>query len=159
MTKKLHIPMSPTELPQQRIHEVLEFAERPEPFDCIVGYGAVPTSAIPKNGPSSPIYLAQVEWAWSPMHSRVSAYYLHRGRSHWVLWLRSYDDNYGCWDWQAIGCVPKKGVSQRQAATFLLMEMWKHEISDGGLDQFHWINENEYLSVAELMAIARAIWT
>jgi hypothetical protein len=76
-----------------------------------------------------------------------------------VLWLRSYDDNYGCWDWQAIGCVPKKDVSQRQAAAFLLMEMWKHEISDGGLDQFHWINENEYLSVAELMAIARAVWT
>ena len=89
MTNNPHIPMSHTQLPQQRIHEVLEFVEHPEPFNSTVGYGAVPTSAIPKNGPSSPIYLAQVEWAWSPMHSRVSAYYLHRGRSHWVLWLRN----------------------------------------------------------------------
>ena len=29
---------------------------------------------------------------------------------------------------------------------------------DGNLDHFHWINAGAYLSVAEVMAIAREVW-
>jgi hypothetical protein len=38
MTREPKIPMSPTELPQQRIHEVIDLPKRPEPFDCDVCY-------------------------------------------------------------------------------------------------------------------------
>ena len=37
MTRQPKIPMSPAELPQQRIHEVITLPPKPEPFDCIVG--------------------------------------------------------------------------------------------------------------------------
>jgi hypothetical protein len=158
MTTNPDIPMSPDELPQQRIHEVVQLPERPEPFDCLVGYSAVPAEAIPEDGPRSPSYLAQVEWAWSPMHNRLDAYYLHRGRRHWVLWVRYWDDNWGHWDWVAAACVPRKGVSEREAAVHLLLELWKHEVIEADLDHFHWINEDVYLSVAELAAIGRHVW-
>ena len=158
MTREPKIPMSPTELPQQRIHEIVGLPERPEPFDCLVGYGAVSGDIIPKSGPRSPEYLAQVEWAWSPMHNRLDAYYLHSGRKHWLLWSRYWDDNWGKWEWTVVGCVGKKGVSERQAAVYLLVEFWKEEAEENGVDQFHWINEHGFLTVAELAAIAREVW-
>jgi hypothetical protein len=158
MTKQPTIPMSPEALPQQRIHEVVGLPERPEPFDCLVGYGEVPKKIIPKSGPSSPLYLGQVEWAWSPMHIRLDAYYLHRGRTHWLLWSRYWDDNWGKWGWAAVACVAKKDVSERQAAVHLLVEFWKEEAEESSVDHYHWINEDGYLSVAELAAIAREVW-
>ncbi len=109
------IPMSPDELPQQRIHEVVSLPERPKPFDCHVGYGGVPEDIIPKQAARTSIYLCQVEWAWSPMHNRLDAYYLHRGRSHWLLWTRYWDDNWGKWEWIVAACVPKKDVTGRSS--------------------------------------------
>jgi hypothetical protein len=158
MTTDPKIPMSPSELPQQRIHEVIDLPKRPEPFDCLVGYGEVPNKIIPKCGPRSPLYLGQVEWAWSPMHNRLDAYYLHRGRTHWVLWSRYWDDNWGKWGWAAVACTAKKGVSERQAAVHLLIEFWKEEAEESDVDKYHWINEDGYLSIAEIAAIAREVW-
>jgi hypothetical protein len=40
-------------------------------------------------------YLCQVEWAWSPMHSRISSYYIHRGHTYWILWERLLDQDWG----------------------------------------------------------------
>ena len=158
MTRQPKIPMLPSQLPQQRIHEVVDLPERPVPFDCLVGYGAVPDNIIPKGGPRSPTYLAQVEWAWSPMHNRLDAYYLHRGRSHWILWSRYWDDNWGKWEWAAAACVRKKGVSENEAAVHLLIEFWKEEAEENHVDHYHWINESGFLSIAELAAIAREVW-
>ncbi len=89
MTREPKIPMLPSELPQQRMHEAVGLLPRPEPFDCKAGYWDYPSGSAPKNQPRNPTYLCQVEWAWSPLHNRLDAYYLHRGRSHWSLWLRS----------------------------------------------------------------------
>ena len=158
MTREPKIPMSPEALPQQRIHEVVGLPERPEEFDCEVGYGVSPNSEMPKNVPTSWTYLCQVEWAWSPMNNRLDAYYLHRGRTHWSLWSRYWDDNWGQWSDMAIGCVPRRGVTEPQAAFYLLLEFWTGEVTDNSLDEFHWINETEYLSVADLAAIAREVW-
>ena len=58
----------------------------------------------------------------------------------------------------AVGCVHRQGVSEYQAATYLLLELWREEVLDNGLDQFHWVNEAEYLTVADLAAITREIW-
>jgi hypothetical protein len=99
MTQTPVIPMSPDQLPQQRIHEVVGLIQRPDPFKFSVGYGSVPENARGKGTPKSAAYLAQVEWAWSPMHNRLDAYYLHRGRRHWVLLSQYWDDNWGKWEW------------------------------------------------------------
>lgn len=158
MTREPKIPMSPTELPQQRIHEVVGVPERPAEFDCEVGYGVVSDNAIPKNAPTNSTYLCQVEWAWSPAHNRIDAYYLHRGRSHWSLWSKYWDDNWMEWKQVAIGCVPRRGIDQKQAAVYLLLEFWVFDAKEVGVDKFHWINEDGYLSIAELAAIAREVW-
>jgi len=155
MTREPKIPMSPSELPQQRVHEVVDLPPRPEPFDCKAGYRDYPSGSAPRNQPRNPTYLCQVEWAWSPMHNRLDAYYLHRGSSHWSLWSRYWD---GKWEWVTAACVHRRGVTEKQAAVYLLLEFLKHEVRESDLDQFHWINEGEYISVAELMAIAREVW-
>ena len=159
MTNDPHIPMSPDELPQQRIHEVVELPDRPEPFDCLVGYGCkAPQKAPSEFEPNSPIYLGQTEWAWDPMHCRLEGYYLERDRDYWVLWARYWSDNEGDWGWATAACVATKGVSEDQAAVHLLIEFWKYEAKESWLDHFHWINEDAFLSVAQLAAIGRATW-
>jgi hypothetical protein len=158
MNREPKIPMRPEDLPQQRIREVVGLPERPAEFKFDVGYGCSPQGGAPRAGISSSIYLCQVEWAWSPMHNRIDAYYLHRGRSEWSLWSKYWDDNWGKWEDICVGHVHRRGVNQMQAAAYLLLEFWKYDVQNGGVDCFHWINEAEYLTVADLAAIARAVW-
>ena len=63
MIREPKIPMSPEDLPQQRIHEVVTLPKRPAEFDCKVGYELSPHGELPKNAPTKSTYLCQVEWA------------------------------------------------------------------------------------------------
>ena len=52
------------------------------------------------------------------MNARISAYYLstNRERTHWFLWLRQYDDNWGRWDESVIDlCATMKKVPSEVA--------------------------------------------
>ena len=158
MTREPKTPMSPPELPQQRIHEVVGLPERPEPFDSHVGYGVFSDNAVPQNAPTNSTYLCQVEWAWSPAHNRLDAYYLHRGRSHWSLWTKFWDNNLMGWEQFTVGYVPRRGADQKQAAVYLLLEFWTFDAQENSVDEFHWINEDGFISIAELAAIAREVW-
>ena len=149
--KNPNIPMTPEQLPQQRVYEVKKLPQRPEPFPCTV---EVPQEAVPKKGPHIATYLGQVEWAWSPMNNSLECYYLHRGRKYWVLWLRHFSENWCRWEWHPIACVHHKGISEKEAAVYLLMTAWKNL----ECDKYHWINEEGFLSIAELEAIARKVW-
>ena len=158
MTREPKIPMSPEQLPQQRIHEVIDLPERPAKFEFNVDYGCSPQDVQSISGSKNACYLCQTEWAWSPMHNRLDAYYLHKGKTQWSLWLKYWDDNWGAWQDTRIGTVHRRGVDQKQAAIYLLLEFWAFDAKEGDLDQYHWINEEGYLSVAELEAIARVVW-
>lgn len=74
--------MSPSRLPKQRVVALTDLSNRPEPFESVVGYEEKPPGVRLCNGPKKTTYLGQVEWAWSPMHERIDAYYLHKGRRH-----------------------------------------------------------------------------
>ena len=152
------IPMRPELFPQQRVYEVLTLPQRPEPFNCIAGFGEVPQDAVPKNGPRSAIFLGQVEWAWSPMHNRIDIYYLHRGRRYWILWNRYWCEDWYKWEWQPVACVHHKGISEKQAAVYLLMAFWQNQAHERECDKFHWIGGEGFFSVAGLEAIAREVW-
>ena len=158
MTREPKIPMSPEELPQQRIHEVVALPKRPAEFDFKVGYELFPYGELPKNAPTNSTYLCQVEWAWSPAHSRLDAYYLHRGQTHWSLWTKFWDDNWMKWEQITVGYVPRRGADQKQAAVYLLLEFWAYDAQENSVDEFHWINEDGFISIAELAAIARKVW-
>ena len=160
MTRKPTIPMSPDELPQQRIHEVISLPERPSEFSSYVNYGDMPEGTVSKNPPRNAIYLCQVEWAWSPAHNRLDTYYLNRGRTHWSLWSRYLDDN-NCpwkWIWVPVGCVPFADWDERTVAIHLLIDFWRFDAKEGDVDQFHWINDTDLLTVADLLAISREVW-
>jgi hypothetical protein len=159
MTNDPRIPMAPSQLPQQRIHEVVDLLSKPDQFDYHVGYGRkVPDSNYSHDEPADAEYLAQVEWAWDPNHTRLEAYYLDHGADHWVLWVRYWSDNDWAFKWIVVGYVADHGVSQEEAAVHLITEFWKDEAEESSLDHFHWINEAEYLSVAQMAAIGRAVW-
>lgn len=159
MSAAPRIPMRVEELPQQRVTLVVPLPARPAGF---VGLGNPPACVRPPaRMPSSARYIGQVEWAWSPMHMRIDAYYLstNRARTHWFLWLRLYDDNWGRWDAPQIYAHAVKGkVEATVAATYLLMDAWSADALQIELDHFHWINNACLLSVEELGAIGREVW-
>ena len=99
--------------------------------------------------------------AGSTINACLGAYYLssNRARTHWILWLRSYDDNWGRWAEPHIYAhAPRQNVSAKVAATYLLLDAWSANIAEYELDRFHWINKAAFLSVEELVAISRIAW-
>ena len=43
-------------------------------------------------------FICKLEWSWTPFNERVESYYLHLGRTHWILWRKPFDDNWGRWE-------------------------------------------------------------
>ena len=159
--KKPTIPMLPELLPQQRIFALPYFVERPQPFDSVVGYDVKPQGVRLRKGPSNPDYLGQLEWAWSPNHGRVYAFYLHKGRYYWMLWLYWYDDNSwecGKWNWMAAGYVPRAQATRKQAAIHLLIDYLRFEKADCEIEHHHWINETGELDSSEWRMIGLHVW-
>ena len=154
-----NIPLKPEDLPQQRIYSIDPLPDKPDSQITLVEYGDSPPF-IAKKMNKNARYLCQVEWSWSPMHSRISAYHLTRGRQFWVLWESSFDenDNPGGWSDYPVAFIPLKAVSEEQASVYLLMERWQFEQTDYALECFHWINESECLTVSEIKAISMVVW-
>lgn len=164
MSRLPKIPMLPTEVPQQRIYEVVSLPSRPIPFDFKVGYENFSPDVVPKQGvPRSPELLVQVEWAESPMNNGIDAFYLQARKKYWVLWLRTFDDNSYPWQWhwQAIGYCNRTNVDRVVAAIHLLMEFWKFtgDLQENNVNDklFDWINEEGLLSIADIRAIVREL--
>lgn len=130
----------------------------PDPFDSVIGVDEKPPGVRYPRGPNSPEYLGQVEWAWSPMHDSIDAYYLHKGRLHWVLWFYWYDDEWEKWEWTSVGYVRRVQVSRREAAIHLLIDWWRFEKSERNLDHFHWTNETGYLRAGEWRMAGLSVW-
>jgi hypothetical protein len=110
--------------------------------------------------PRSARYIAQVEWAWSPMHMRIDAYYLSMCTHHryWVLWGKGYDDNWSRWmDPTAVAVAPRSGLATEAAARLMLHDHWVQE-RDGGLDRFHWVNESGSLEAGAVVELATGVW-
>jgi len=158
MSEKSGIPIMIGELPQHRVYKVVALPERPAEFDSDVGHGIWPIDGSPKFGLASATFLCQVEWAWTPAHNRVDAYYLYAGSSEWSLWNRYWDDNWDQWMESCYGTVHRSDANEYQAAVHLLVDFWSYDAKEGCLDPFHWIDKEGYLATAELAAIARLVW-
>ena len=93
MIKDPLVPLSTSLLPQQRLYEVKALPTWPSGVRPVVGYpGELGVPDLPKQRSRHAIYLCQAEWAWTPHHNRLAAYYLSRGRRHWLLWLGGHHD-------------------------------------------------------------------
>lgn len=162
---KSRIPMSPEQMPQQRIYLVQDLPPRPEGFftKCRYGISQIPGADRPLDKPASARFVCTLEWAWSPMHSRISAYHLsmNRQRSHWLLWVSLPDDDnwdgQGRWTHDLVAFGPKRGVPPGVAATWLLHDMLAMEAEEGEEYLDFMIDDTGLLDVEEIRAIQRAL--
>ena len=164
------IPMSPSVLPQQRVHEVVELPEEPRDFEatCLIYSDrndytwSLPEDQMPKRFPGSTKYIGQFEWAWGMYNTRIDGYYIcsNAKKTHWFLWIRWLDDNSCSLKFNSIlyAYCPRTGNDVHSAAIHLLRYAWRFEATETTLDQPHWINNNGILSIPEIMAISREIW-
>lgn len=155
------IPMTPDEVPQQRLVSVVSLPERPPLFDGKCDYfDAMPDEARPKGSPRNTTYLGSVEWAWGPGNSRFDSYYLNPRGKYWLLWIRWQDDNdwNKAWKWTLYAYSPKQGADDKTAAIFLLQDAWMAEAKSYDLDHYFLIDDPGLLSVAEFTGIARQVW-
>jgi hypothetical protein len=153
------IPMSPDALPQQRLYLVRGLPDRPRGWATSIGSPGAPH--VPAKRPRSARYVGQVEWAWSPMHSRIDAYYLSTDRTHarWLLWLRFYDDNWSRWeDGDVVAWAPRRGGLRPAAAAKLLLADWWRSERDDGVDRFHWVNGEGLLDSGDMTEAGDAAW-
>ena len=166
--------MSPDELPQQKVYEVVDLPKPPPEFEasCLMQYGyqndrndfewSIPEDDLPQRFPGTATFVAQVEWAWAPHHDRVDSYYIcsNRRRTHWFLWLRFPDEN--TWENRMESILyaycPRRKVDQKTAAIHLLLHAWRYEAAKSNTGRFDWINDAGLLTVSEIHAIVRAVW-
>jgi hypothetical protein len=108
-------------------------------------------------------FLCAVEWSWSPVNERMESYYLQRRHKHWILWIRSYDDNYGRWERPTamVRCPREKVDEDDKRAAMVLLAAFLTEcirLWDPELDRFHAITETGSLSMEEIDVVANAVW-
>lgn len=81
MFKDPVVPLSPSLLPQQRLYEVKTLPQWPSGVQPVVGYpDELGVPDLPKRRSRHTVCLCQAEWAWTPHHDRLGAYYVARGR-------------------------------------------------------------------------------
>lgn len=164
------IPMSPSELPQQRIYEVIQLPQEPKDFEaCCLIYSdrndyswSLPEDKMPQRFPSSAKFIGQFEWAWSIYSNRIDGYYIgsNTKKTHWFLWIRWLDEEAYSIQFKSVlyAYCPRKYNDAHLAAIYLLRYAWRFEAAETTLDKPHWINNNHLLSISEIMAISREVW-
>ena len=157
------IPMDLSTLPQQRLYEIKPLPTETahlsvELLDYEQKHGLL---GIPNTPNNKSIALCQVEWSWSPMHSRVDQYVIHKGDECWLLWCGTPDDNAGTDinHWFPTARLPIAEADEIQAAISMLKAFWHREVDWLNLDKYHWINADGILSVADLESISASVWT
>jgi len=164
------IPISPSELPQQKVYEVVPLPDKPLNFEAYCTLGAneqkynwlLDTEDMPKRFPSSATFMASVEWAWDYYHNRNDGYYLSSNtkKTHWFLWIKSLDDN--SFDWKYHYCIyaycPRVSNEPHSMAVHLLTHAWNTQATAESIDEPHMIMDCGLISLPELKAISRGIW-
>lgn len=151
------IPMLPEELPEQAADDVVELPDRPPGFlGRLHDADPLPAKHTPTGAPRNKIFLGGVEWAFGPASSRFDAYYLNPRGPYWLLWNYQLDEN--MWvprrKWSVYAYGPRKGISEKEAAVYLLMDAWKAD----GVGHYYLIDDTDFLSTAEFSAIAQIVW-
>ncbi len=155
------IPMTPEELPQQRLNKVVTIPPKPDNLDIYLDFWYRPGHELkdrPTGTPRKLTFVCSVEWAWSPMHSRIDNYYLNPKPKNWLLWNNWHNDNEDCWQWDIVAFSNKVKADERAIAAHMLIKIFEFEAKNSSLDRFHMINNTGCLSVEDVQAIGREVW-
>jgi hypothetical protein len=169
------IAMSPDELPRQRLFRVLDLPEPPEGFEFLGG--ATLAKLTPNEPGAGATLVVQAEWAWSPMHSRISNWEIGLDDSgqYWVLWCSSPSDEYErvepfaeddeaeaewveIWSSQLVAACAKGQLSISDAAVLLLLQAWPQDRLDTGIDRPHFYGATGVLGIDVLRSIEQVVW-
>ena len=161
MTKQPGPLMDFNDQPQQLLYAVPEI--RYELFKKKIEFRELGDLNVPKKIPRKAKFVIQVEWAWTPMHNRLTNYHisLDSERKRWVLWESILNDHSIPWRWytvEHVHTVRRAGLSREAAAMILLKAAWEHDRDGEMIDHFHWINSTGLISVEDVQAIAREVW-
>lgn len=153
------LPVTPNQLPKQRLVQVVDLPKVPTSFAPIPCLFFMPDHILPKKRPREMTFLGTIEWAWGPMSSRIESYWLHCARRHWVVWIEDRDwTNDPEYKWQVAAYVERRGVSAKAAASHLVLDRWALELEERQLDHFSFVSIEGALSVPQWMAIGREVW-
>ena len=155
------IPRSAEEVPLQMVYPYVDLPPRPSSLKMVRNaFEPMPINIRPKGSPRNTQYLGSVEWADSPNHTRFDSYYLNPRGAYWLLWIGYQDENTWNWKWtwNLYAYCKKKGIDEKTAATYLLMDAWASERDTNDLDKYFLIDEEGMLSIGEITEIARRVW-
>ena len=155
------IPLSADEVPLQMVYPYVDLPPRPKALKVMNNiYSPMLDKHHPKGSPRKTIYLGSVEWADSPNHSRFDSYYLNPRGKYWLLWIGYQDENTWNWrwTWSLYAYCQKKGIDEKTAASYLLLEAWDSERKNSSLDHPFLIDEEGMLSISAITEIARRVW-
>lgn len=142
---------------QPATRPIAALARRPDPFDSVVGNELTPPGAEYPRGPRKVEYLGTIEWIWGFMHERVSPYYLHRARRHWMLWTKVPDE----WErpqWMPLGYVPFAQATRDEAAVHLVFDSLRFERDHLNQGRFDAVTTGGHLRSNQWASIRHAIW-
>ena len=153
------IPMTPDARPKQRLNEVVGLPNKPDDLNIMIEWkDPIPSGRYPKGTPRKLTFVCSLEWAWSPMHSRIDNYYLNPKPKNWLLWNNWPNDNEGYWQWDIVAFSNKVKADERTIAAHMLLKILKFEAKHSSLDRIHMINNTGCLSVEDVQAIGREVW-
>ena len=170
------VAMSPDELPRQRLFEIVGLPAEPEGFRLLNEESLQDIRPL-EPGPQSAL-VVQAEWAWSPMHNRVSNWEIGPDETglHWVLWSSYRSDECEPADWcdpdededeiewvaiwysQVVAACTKSELSQSEASIYLLQHAWEEERDSMELDPPHFYGAAGVLRISVLRSIELSIW-
>lgn len=159
--RKPRIPMSPTQLPQQRVTTVIRMPDRPTEFHSCPAFDSEQHCELQQQCiPDSADYLCSLEWAWGPTNDLLVGYYLSddNERNLWLLWTHAYNED--SLDWVSLlqRFAPRLDLSERDAAILLLHDCLLSERRRSGLEKYHWVAKEGLLNSSEVECVAREIW-
>jgi hypothetical protein len=171
------IAMSPEELPRQRLFRVLDLPEPPEGFE-LLDHNAL-KQLTPKEPGKDAELVVQAEWAWSPMHSRISNWEIDLDDSgqYWVLWCSSRSDEVeladpenaadedederawiAIWDSELVAACAKGKLEIEEVTALLLLHAWTEDRMMNELDPPHFYGATGVLDIDVLRTVERAVW-
>ena len=171
------VAMSPEELPRQRLFQLMELPEPTRDFELVSGETLQNIRLLEPGEDAS--LIVQAEWAWSPMHSRVSNWEigLDETKENWVLWCSHHTDESELADWcdpdgdeddlewvaiwssEVIAACPRGELSEHDASILLLLEAWTEERDgDMELDRPHFYGAIGLLNIDVIRSIERVVW-
>ncbi len=177
---KLHrtIAMSPDALPRQRLFQSMELPAPPQGFELLRGEALQALRPLEPDVGAS--LVVQAEWAWTPMHNRVSNWEigLDETQQYWVLWCACHSDELELaewcdpeddeehlewvarWDSTVVAACPRGDLSVGDASMLLLREAWIEEREDEWteLDRPHFYGATGVLSIDAIRSIERLVW-